>query len=252
MLELHDRSNFETYAFHYGVDTNDHYNQRARNSFDHFINVGKLSDFEIARLAFERNIDIAIEFNGYMQDGRAGILSHRPAPIQINYLAYPSTMGASFHDYIIADSIVIPNEQKEHYRENIIYLPNCYMPQDNTRAISKRRFSRSEFGLPENDFVFCCFNNSFKITSREFDIWMRLLERVDKSVLWLLKTNEWAEANLIREAKKGIVADRLILLIASLWMSIWGEFNLQICFLTRSILMHTRQQVMLYGSVVPF
>jgi predicted O-linked N-acetylglucosamine transferase (SPINDLY family) len=170
-----------------------------------------MSDKEIAELAVEKGIDIAIEFNGFMKNGRIGILAHRPAPIQINYLAYPGTMGADFYDYIIADEIVIPLSQKCNYSENIIYLPNCYMPQDNTRQISDKPISRLDYGLPENEFVFCCFNNTFKISYKEFDIWMRLLSKIDGSVLWLLKTNKWAEANLKEEAiNRGIHSDRII------------------------------------------
>jgi predicted O-linked N-acetylglucosamine transferase (SPINDLY family) len=211
MLEQHDKEKFETFAFHYSHDNNDNYNLRMKRAFDHFLNVSNMSDKEIAELAVEKGIDIAIEFNGFMKNGRIGILAHRPAPIQINYLAYPGTMGADFYDYIIADEIVIPLSQKCNYSENIIYLPNCYMPQDNTRQISDKPISRLDYGLPENEFVFCCFNNTFKISYKEFDIWMRLLSKIDGSVLWLLKTNKWAEANLKEEAiNRGIHSDRII------------------------------------------
>ena len=211
MLEQHNKEQFETFAFYYGPDNNDYYNLQMRKSFDHFINVSHLPDYDIAKLAFEREIDIAVEFNGYMEGGRIGILAHQPAPIQINYLAYPSTMGANFYDYIIADEVVIPATQKSNYSENIIYLSNCYMPQDNTRKISEKLISRTDFGLPEVGFVFCCFNNSFKISPAEFDIWMRLLSKVEGSVLWLLKSNRWAEINLRIEAShRGIDPERLI------------------------------------------
>jgi predicted O-linked N-acetylglucosamine transferase (SPINDLY family) len=120
-------------------------------------------------------------------------------------------MGADFFDYIIADQSVIPESQKNHYAENIIYMPYSYMPQDNTRRISNKPVSRVSFGLPERGFVFCCFNNSFKISSHEFDIWMRLLNKIEGSVLWLLKSNKRAETNLRNEAiKRGIKADRLV------------------------------------------
>jgi predicted O-linked N-acetylglucosamine transferase (SPINDLY family) len=170
-----------------------------------------MSDKEIANLALELEIDIAIEFNGFMKDHRVGILAYHPAPIQINYLAYPGTMGADFYDYIIADKIIIPEEQKSNYSENIIYLPNCYMPQDSSRVISDKPLTRQECNLPEDGFVFCSFNNSFKITPKEFDIWMRLLNKIDGSVLWLLKANKSSEDNLKTEAKKrGIEPNRLI------------------------------------------
>ena len=210
-IECTDKEKFETFAFHYGPDNQDEYNNRMSSTFDHFINVSDLSDKEVANLAMEKEIDIAIEFNGYMDGQRVGICAHRPAPIQINYLAYPSTMGATFYDYIVADTVTIPEDQKSNYSENIIYLPNCYMPQDNTRQISDKPMLREEFNLPDDGFVFCCFNNSFKITPQEFDIWMRLLSNLDGSVLWLLKANRWSEANLKKEAKKrGVEPDRLI------------------------------------------
>jgi predicted O-linked N-acetylglucosamine transferase (SPINDLY family) len=120
-------------------------------------------------------------------------------------------MGANFHDYIVADETLIPEDQKSNYSENIIYLPNCYMPQDRTRQISDKSITRQEYNLPEDSFVFCCFNNSFKITPKEFDIWMRLLSKIDGSVLWLLKANKSSEVNLKTEAKKrGIEPNRLI------------------------------------------
>ena len=210
-IECTDKEKFETFAFHYGPDNQDEYNNRMSSTFDHFINVSDLSDKEVANLAMEKEIDIAIEFNGFMEGQRVGICAHRPAPIQINYLAYPSTMGATFYDYIVADTVTIPEDQKSNYSENIIYLPNCYMPQDNTRQISDKPMLREEFNLPDDGFVFCCFNNSFKITPQEFDIWMRLLSNLDGSVLWLLKANRWSEANLKKEAKKrGVEPDRLI------------------------------------------
>ena len=211
MLEHTNREEFELFAFHYGPDSDDAYNLRLRDTFDHFINVSKMTDKEVAELAYQKGIDIAIEFNGFMIDERVGILAHRPAPVQINYLAYPGTMGADFYDYIIADQTVIPDIQKSYYSENIIYLPDCYMPQDNTRRLSNKPISRASFGLPEHGFVFCCFNNSFKISPQEFDIWMRLLNKIEGSVLWLLKANKWSENNLRNEAsKRGVDADRLV------------------------------------------
>ena len=211
MLELHNKEQFETFAFHYGPDNNDKYNLRIQESFCNFINVSNLSDKDIAELACEKGIDIAIELNGYMHDGRMGILAHRPAPIQINYLAYPGTMGADFYDYIVGDHVVIPKVQRNNYSEKIIYLPNCYMPQDNTRQSSEKLLNRTDYGLPVTGFVFCCFNNSFKISSNEFDIWIRLLKSVEGSVIWLMKTNKWAEENLRSEAeKRGITSSRLV------------------------------------------
>ena len=190
---------------------NDQYLARLIKSGAKIIDVSKKSDKQIAELAMEIDIDIAIEFNGFLKDGRLGILAHRPAPVQINYLAYPGTMGADFYDYIIGDHVVIPEDQKHNYAENIIYLPDCYMPHDNTRQISNKPISRADHDLPENGFVFCCFNNSFKISPNEFDIWMRLLNKIEGSVLWLLKANKWSESNLRNEARKrGLNEDRLV------------------------------------------
>ena len=211
MLELHNTEKFEIFIFAYKKMINDQYLARLIKSGAKIIDVSKKSDKQIAELAMEIDIDIAIEFNGFLKDGRLGILAHRPAPVQINYLAYPGTMGADFYDYIIGDHVVIPEDQKHNYAENIIYLPDCYMPHDNTRQISNKPISRADHGLPENGFVFCCFNNSFKISPNEFDIWMRLLNKIEGSVLWLLKANKWSESNLRNEARKrGLNEDRLV------------------------------------------
>jgi len=211
MLELHDTEKFEIFIFVYKKMINDQYCARLIKSGAKIIDVSKKSDKQIAELAMEKGIDLAIEFNGFLKNGHQGILAHRPAPVQINYLAYPGTMGADFYDYIIGDHVVIPEDQKHNYAENIIYLPDCYMPHDNTRQISNKPISRAECGLPDNRFVFCCFNNSFKISPQEFDIWMRLLNKIEGSVLWLLKANEWSQNNLRNEAsKRGVDADRLV------------------------------------------
>jgi predicted O-linked N-acetylglucosamine transferase (SPINDLY family) len=133
------------------------------------------------------------------------------APVQISYLGYPGTLGTDFIDYIVADPVVIPDDKRQYYSERIIYLPNTYQPTDNTRLISDKIITREDTGLPNEGFVFCCFNASYKISRKEFDIWMRLLGKVEDSVLWLLKSNKWAEQNLKREAEaRGIRAERLI------------------------------------------
>ena len=211
MLELHDKKRFEIFIFAYRQIINDQYMDRLIKSAANIIDVTGMSDRKISKLALANGIDIAIEFNGFLKNQRIGILAHRPAPIQINYLAYPGTMGADFYDYIIADRSVIPDAQKSNYSENIIFMPDSYMPQDNTRRISNKPVSRTGFGLPEHGFVFCCFNNSFKISPQEFDIWMRLLNEIEGSVLWLLRTNEWSESNLRNEAdKRGVDSNRLV------------------------------------------
>ncbi|AXE61830.1 tetratricopeptide repeat protein [Candidatus Thioglobus sp. NP1] len=211
LYELHDRSHFEIFAFSFGPNTQDEMNLRIKAGVDKFYNVEKMSNNDIALLSRSLEIDIAIDLGGFTANNKAEIFAVNPAPIQINYLGYPGTMGADFYDYIIADKIIIPEEQKRNYSENIIYLPSCYMPQDSSRQISNKLITRQECNLPEDGFVFCSFNNSFKITPKEFDIWMRLLSKIDGSVLWLLKANKSSEDNLKSEAKKrGVEPNRLI------------------------------------------
>jgi protein O-GlcNAc transferase len=211
LFEKHDRNKFEIFAYSYGPEKNDSMRQRLIAAFDAFDDVREMTDVNIALLARQDKIDIAIHRNGYTAKSRSGIFAYRAAPIQVNFLGYPGTLGADFADYIIADMVVIPARQQPSYTENIILLPHSYQPNDNTRVISELSMTRIEMGLPEQGFVFCCFNNNYKISPAEFDIWMRLLGKVEGSVLWLLKSNKWAEDNLQREAeKRGISSGRLI------------------------------------------
>ena len=211
VFELHDKRNFEVYAYSYGSDKNDHMRQNLVKSVSVCHDVRKLSDKDVVELARQDKIDIAVDLKGYTKGQRLGLFSYRLAPIQISYLGYPGTLGTEFIDYLIADPIVIPRDKQHFYSEEVIYLPYTYQPNDNTREIAKTVTTRSDFCLPEEGFVFCSFNNNYKISSVEFDIWMRLLSKVEGSVLWLLKSNEWAEKNLRREAeKRGIKADRLV------------------------------------------
>ncbi len=202
LLELHDRTQFQVYAYSYGPPAQDPMRARAEAAVDVYRDVHHLGAAEIAKLAREDGIDIAVDLMGYTKNARTEIFARRPAPVQINYLGYPGTMGAPFIDYIIADKTLIPPEQRMHFCEKIIYMPNSYQATDNRREVSARAVTRAEMGLPENGFVFCCFNNSFKISPAEFDVWMRLLEKVEGSVLWLLNSNPWFEPNLRREAQK--------------------------------------------------
>jgi predicted O-linked N-acetylglucosamine transferase (SPINDLY family) len=156
-------------------------------------------------------IDIVVDLNGLTQGGRLNVLAHRPAPIQVNYLGYPGTIGADFVDYIIADRIVIPPDEQCFYSEKVVYLPDSYQANDDKRKISDDVPSRAQAGLPENGFVFCSFNNTFKISPILFDIWMRLLRQIDGSVLWLLESHATASDNLRREAeRRGVPANRLV------------------------------------------
>ena len=211
VFEVHNKNDFEVFAYSFGPTQNDKMRSRFKNAVDLFYDVKDLSDREIALLAQKDELDIAIDLKGYTTNSRSGIFAYGAAPIQISYLGYPGTSGASFIDYIIADKVIIPKQNKLFYSEEIIYLPNSYQANDNSRIISNTLISKSEEGLPEKGFVFCSFNSNYKISSTEFDIWMRLLSKTDGSVLWLLKSNKWAEINLKKEAKKrGLDSNRLI------------------------------------------
>jgi predicted O-linked N-acetylglucosamine transferase (SPINDLY family) len=218
LIELHDRSRFEIHAISFGRDDGSAMRARLTKAFDRFHDVAQMSDEAAARLIREREIDIAVDLKGYTQDARPEILRHRGAPVQVSYLGFPGTMGGDFIDYVIADPIVLPLTQQAHYCERIVHLPDCYQPNDAKRAIAPspargggKGGGRAESGLPEQGFVFCSFNNNYKIGRPIFDVWMRLLAEVPGSVLWLLRDNPWAEANLRREAQaRGVAPQRLV------------------------------------------
>ena len=211
LFELHDKSKFEIIAFSFSPERDDEMSKRISNAFDQFIKVNFKTDKEISELSRELKIDIAIDLMCFTTNSRTGIFSEKCAPIQINYLGYPGTSGANFIDYIIADKNLIPKKNQKYYSENIIYLPNTYQVRDSTQKISNKIFTKDELGLPKNSFVFCCFNQNYKITPSVFDIWMRLLKKVEKSVLWLIKDNDVAVYNLKKEAeKRGVKSDRII------------------------------------------
>ena len=211
IFEKHDREKFHLVALSFGPNTNDEMQNRLKGIFDSFIDVNGKSDQEVAELSRNMGIDIAIDLMGHTQDGRPGIFAHHAAPIQMNYLGYPGTMGASYIDYIIADPTIIPESNRKFYTEKIIYLPNCYQANDGKRAISDRSFMRNELGLPATGFVFCCFNQNYKITPQVFDSWMQILQKVEGSVLWLLEDSATAIANLKNEAQvRGITPERLV------------------------------------------
>lgn len=211
LFELHDRTRFEIVGICYGRSPDDQMRTRVSKSFDQFFEVADKSDLEIAKLAQELEIDVAVDLKGHTQDTRLGVFAHRPAPIQIHYLGYPGTLGTNFIDYLVADPMLIPQESREFYVEKIAYLPDTYQVNDRSRCIADTHNERSDHRLPEQGFVFCCFNNNWKITPDVFDIWARLLKRIDDSVLWLFKDNDDAAANLQREAaSRGIDPSRLI------------------------------------------
>ncbi|MBC8304090.1 MAG: tetratricopeptide repeat protein [Pelagibacterales bacterium] len=202
LFKQHDKSKFELFAFSFGPEKNDEMSKKIPNYFNDFVKVNFKTDKEIAEISRNLKIDIAIDLLCFTTNNRMGIFSERCAPIQVNYLGYPGTSGANFIDYIIADKILIPKESQKYYSEKIIYLPNTYQARDSSLKISDKIFKREELGLPKNAFVFCCFNQNNKITPNIFDIWMRILKTVDKSVLWLLEDNSIATKNLRKEAKK--------------------------------------------------
>jgi len=211
MFELNDRSAFETVGFSFSPSDTYELKSRLQAAFDKFVDVRFRDDLEVAQLAREMEIDIAIDRNGFTTYCRPNIFASRAAPLQVSYKAYPGTMALDYIDYLIADSVVIPPEHRCHYSEKIVYLPNSYQVYDSKREISGRSFTRDELGLPPKGFVFCCFNNNNKITPAIFDCWMRLLEEVDDSVLWLLENNATATANLRREARaRNIDPGRLV------------------------------------------
>jgi hypothetical protein len=211
LFERHDKTKFELFAFSFGPDTQDEMRARLLLAFDHFIDVRQQSDKNVAQLSRELGIDIAIDLKGYTTGARPRIFSYRAAPIQVSYLGYPGTLGASYIDYLIADPTLIPPESQVYYSEKIAYLPNSYQVNDRKRVISTRSFSKQELGLPEEGFVFCCFNNNFKITPSMLDTWVRILNAVEGSVLWLFEDNAAAGRNLREQAAiRGLDPSRLV------------------------------------------
>ena len=212
LFKLHNRDQFEIYAFSLlNGGESDAMRKQLMTYFDHFIDVENLSDQEVVALSREQKIDIAIDLGGQTMDARTAIFALRAAPIQINYLGYPGTMAAHHHDYIIADAITIPPENQSFFTEKIIYLPDSYQVNNDQKEISSRLFSKEELGLPSDQFIFCCFNNNFKITPEIFSTWMNILKNVNGSVLWLFEDNDYIKNNLVKEAEvRGISGDRLV------------------------------------------
>lgn len=211
LFERHDRNKFEVIAFSFGPPVQDAMRARLEGAFDQFIDVRSKTDREIAQLAQAQRIDIAVDLMGITSSSRTGIFAERAAPVQVSYLGYPGTMGAEYIDYLIADPTIIPVEHRQHYREKVAYLPHTFQVNDSTRRISDTAPGRAELGLPGQGFVFCNFNNAYKLTPDDFDIWMRLLQKVPGSVLWLAGTNPTAESNLRQEATaRGVAPERLV------------------------------------------
>ena len=205
LIELHDRSRFEVHAMSYGFEDGSDIRARLVKGFDCYHEVALRSDRDVAQLIRDLGIHIAVDLKGYTEKARPGILAYRPAPIQVSYLGYPASMGVDFIDYILADPIVLPMDQQAHYSEKIVQLPDSYWPSDSKRRVAEETPSRGALGLPNNGFVFCCFNNTYKITSEIFDRWMVILREIKDGVLWLLDTGELAKHNLRNEAQRRAV-----------------------------------------------
>ncbi len=209
VLHNHDRNDFEIFAYSFGPPDNGPERQRFIDVVDHFTDIQSMTNFEAAQRIYDDYIDILIDRKGYTFGNRLEIFSHRPAPIQVNYLAFGGTMGVDFIDYAVLDAFVVPPDQQQYYSEKLVYLPDTYQP-NSARPVSDITPSRAECGLPDAAFVFCGFNQTYKITPKIFDVWMRILHRTPGSVLWLLKPDETTAANLRREAAaRGIDPERL-------------------------------------------
>ena len=230
LIENRDKAQFETYAYSYGPDDQTPTRKRLERAFDHFVDISALNDKDAASKIYHDEIDILVDLTGYTQSSRTGLVALKPAPISINWLGYPGSMGEikgelagkplfnyMLVDYVLADTIIAPNLSASNvvssntadFSEQLLYLP-CYQPNDSTRPVGKTTM-KSEHNLPENVFVFCCFNQSFKITAEVFAVWMRILMQTPNSVLWLLDCNQWAKVNLQAAAElAGINRNRLI------------------------------------------
>jgi predicted O-linked N-acetylglucosamine transferase (SPINDLY family) len=210
LIERHDRDRFEIHGYSYGPDSGGAMRARLVSAFDRFTDIDALAHCDAAARIRADDIDILVDLKGHTHRARPKILAFRPAPVQVNYLGFPGTMGAPFIDYIVADDFIVPRDRQTLYAEKLAYLPSCYQPNDTRREIAAAP-SRAACGLPPQGFVFCGFNNSFKITPTFFAIWMRLLHQVPGSVLWLLESNALVRRNLgAAAAAAGVDPGRLV------------------------------------------
>ncbi len=211
LFEAHDRERFDVSAISYGPDDGSQMRSRLKAAFERFEDVSHLTKEDTVKLIRQLDIDILVDLGGFTAFARPEILARRAAPLQVNYLGFPGTMGASYIDYVMADRIVIPEDEQKHYAEKVIYLPDSYQVTDAKRPILPNVPARSEVGLPEDAFVYCAFNRTSKITPLLFDVWMRLLTKTAGSVLWLLDGDPAARENLRREAvARGVAAERIV------------------------------------------
>lgn len=210
MFELHDRSKVEIFAYYCGIESRDGTNARIKTAVEHWLDIREMSDDEAARRIAADGIDILVDVNGHTRFARIGLFARRPAPIQVNWLGYPGSMGSPYHHYMIADDWIVPPEFELYCSEKVLRLP-CYQPNDRTRVVAPQTPTRAEAGLPDDATVFCCFNGSQKITRFTFDRWLEILQRVDGSVLWLLWCEEGVQLRLRDYAEAhGLARERLI------------------------------------------
>ena len=211
IFEHHDKSRFETIAISLGINDQSRLRQRMLNAFDEFVDARDMGSRQIAQAMRDREVDVVVDLAGYTADSRTDVFAHRPAPVQVNYLGYPGTLGTNYFDYIVADRHVIPPQHQRFYNERVVYLPDTYLPTDSGLEIAQRTPTRQECGLPESGVVFCSFSHDYKISPPLFDIWMRLLKQVPGSVLWLMSRGEASQRNLRQAAlDRGVAPDRLV------------------------------------------
>jgi protein O-GlcNAc transferase len=211
LLERHDRSNFKIYGYACNPDDGSPYRRRLAGACDQFLDVHACTNESIARQIQSDDIQILVDMAGHSKNNRLGVAAMRPAPIQVSYLGFLSSTGADFIDYVLADPIVIPNRHTPFYTENIVYLPNCYQANDNNLPFTGKKENRTQWNLPEKAFVYCCFNQPYKIDAELFQTWMNILKRVENSVLWLVERSSRARKNLCRAAQKfGVAPERIV------------------------------------------
>ena len=210
LFELHNKEQFDIYIYSLN-SKEDELTDELKKNVNVFRNISDVSDENAVCIARQDSLDIAVDLMGYTKEMRLSVFSLRVAPIQISYLGYPGSTGADCIDYLIADKVIIPDKFKKFYSEKVIHMPNCYQCNDSNRKTSKKEFRKTQLGLPENAFVFACFNANNKITTTEFDIWMSLLKKIKNSVLWLYKSNNYSAINLKKESeKRGVESSRII------------------------------------------
>ncbi|MCW1431465.1 tetratricopeptide repeat protein [Novosphingobium sp. JCM 18896] len=211
LLREHDRSKFEIHAYSYGPVVDEAVRAQIKACTDSFTDVQDMADAEVVALARQHQLDVAVDLKGYTQGGRTQLFAERLAPVQVAFLGYPGTSGADFIDYAVADRTVVPASETDSFSEALMLMPGSYQCNDDQRVIADTAGTRADHGLPETGFVFCCFNQSYKIGPREWAVWMRLLNQVEGSVLWLFQSNAWADDALRAEAAKhGVAPERLV------------------------------------------